>query len=119
MAVSLDSVLIYPSDIARSSSKIGKTQVSANGGRTFMQRVTISAVPIFKDEITLTFKGVTAAVRAQIEALSNVATTMTFVDDTGVGYSVQCEDGAYQQNISVIARDGTLRYDCTLKLFEA
>lgn len=117
--LSLNGTNIYPSDVSRTSSKIGVTSVTANGGRTFIHRTTIVGVPIFKDEIDLTFNGVTAAIRAQLEALANVATTMTFVDDTGASYTVQCEDGAYQQNISVIAIDGTLRYDVSLKLFES
>jgi len=118
MAVTLNGTTIYPSDVAMQESKIGKTQINANGGRTFIHR-TSGGSPIYKRQWDLSFDTITEARRAALRTLSRVTTTMTFVDDTGASSTVQTEDGAYSQSVAFIALDGSLYYNVSLTLYEA
>lgn len=119
MAITLNGTTIYPSDAPKKKSKIGKTQVSANGGRTLIHRTTSGGVPIFKSSWDLSFQMITEARRAVIEGLANVTTTMAYVDQHGTSYTVQTEEGAYSDSIALIALDGSLYYNVSLTLMEA
>jgi hypothetical protein len=117
--VTLNGTTIYPSDVALKDSKIGKTQVTANGGRTFIHRTTGGGTPIFKRQWDLSFDVITETRRAALRTLAHVTTTMAFVDDTGATSTVQTEENAYSQSIAFIALDGSLYYNVSLSLYEA
>jgi hypothetical protein len=120
MAMSLNGVLIYPSDAPKKKSKIGKLQTTANGGRTFIQRTTALGAPIHKSEWPLTWNDVPEATRAAIEALYNVTGNMTYVDQHGTNYTVICEENGYEDSVSTIAPDNvTLYYNVSLTILEA
>ena len=121
MAMSLNGVAIFPSDASKKKSKVGKSQVTANGGRTFIHRVNVSAVPIYKSAWDLQWDGVTETIRAQIEALANVATTMAYVDQHGTTYTVQTEEDAYSDSVTTIsgATGLALYYRVSLAIVEA
>lgn len=118
MAISLGGVTIYPSDAPKKKSKIGKVQVNANGGRTFIQRVTALGAAIFKSQWELEWNDVGETVRAQVETLANVTTSMTYVDQHGTSYTVQTEEEAYEDRVSYISGDGTLYYNVSLTICE-
>lgn len=118
--VTLNGTAIYPSNIEVTLSKIGKTQISANGGRIFLHR-TISGTPIYKNKWDLTFDGISEAQRATVRALAVTATTMPFVDELGVSRTVQTEEECYSAGVAAIAPPNglTLYYNVKLTLWEA
>jgi hypothetical protein len=118
MPITLNGTAIYPSDAPKKKTKIGKTQINANGGRLFIQRTTGGGTPIFKSSWDLKWDDVPEATRAAIETLANVTTSMTYVDQHGTSYTVQTEEDAYTDSVSTISSDGTLYYNVTLTIFE-
>lgn len=117
--ITLNGTNLFPTDAPKKKSKVGKTQVNANGGRVFLHRTTTGGTPIFKSQWELTWADATEAQRTAIEAFAHVVTTMVFVDQHGTSYTVQTEEDAYDDSVSIIAGDGSLYYRVTLTLKEA
>lgn len=117
-AIIANGVTLYASDVPVQITKIGVLLTAASGKRHWVQRMS-GATPLVKRSWSLPFNGITAARRAQVEAVANLNATFTFVDEMGVSRTCQCEESPYAHSISVIAADGTYRYDCTLDIFEA
>lgn len=118
--VTLNGTQIFPTNIQHTMVKIGKVQIAANGARTFLHRATSGGAPIFKNEWSLTFDGLTEARRAALKTLALLTTTMTFVNELGVSYTVQIEEDAYSAGIARVsgATGLTLYYSVTLHLWE-
>jgi hypothetical protein len=116
--ITLNSVAIYPSDAPKTKNKVGALQTTANGGRTWIQRVTGGGAAIYKSEWNLTWEGVSETIRAQVEALHDITVSMPYVDQHGTSYTVICADGSYDDSVSAISPDGTLHYDVSLKILE-
>jgi hypothetical protein len=112
---------IHPSDVKVKIQKIGKTQIAAAGGRTFLHRTTGGGAPIYKRGWDLTFNNVTDAVRSTLQDLAIIATTMPFVDVHGVSYTVQTEEDCYNESVAIISGGTalTLYFNITLTLWQA
>jgi hypothetical protein len=117
MAVTLNSVAVYPSDIQLTTRKIGVSLVMASGARVWVDRLD-GVDPIAKRQWELTWDGATAAVRTIVAAAFALSAPFAFVDQYGGSYTVQCEDDGYQESVNLIAGDGTLYYDLSLTVFE-
>lgn len=115
----LNGFALYPSDEQRTIRKIGKVQVSANGARTFLHR-TVGGSPVFKSEFSLTFNGVTEAVRATLQTLALNPADLAFYDQHGGLFTVHFEEDAYKDGVAHIsgATGLTLYYGVQLTLFE-
>lgn len=114
----LNGVTIYPTDAPKAKTKVGRMQETANGGKNFIHRITAVGTPIYKSTFVLDFKNITEARRAALEALYNVATNVTYVDQHGTSYTVVCPDDGYSDSIALIQPDGTLYYNVSLSLIE-
>lgn len=107
-----------PSKIDLTIQKIGKTMVSANGGRTFVAR-TSGGVPIRKRTWTLSWEHGSTVDRNAVRALLAVATTFTYADEEGTSYTVHVEeDDAYTHAPSFTKADNSLLYDLSITLKE-
>lgn len=117
MAVTLNSLNVYPSDIQLTTRKIGVLLVMASGARVWVNRLS-GATPIMKRQWELTWDGTTAAERTTVAAVFDYAVPFAFVDQYGESYTVQCEEDGYSESVALIAGDGTLYYDLSLTLLE-
>lgn len=118
MPITLNGIAIYPDEAPKTKRKIGAMQETANGGRTWLQRTTAGGAAIHKSEWKLKWNHATEVIRAQVEALYNVATTMTYVDQHGTNYTVVCGDDPYEDGISIIYDNTTNYYSVSLTIFE-
>lgn len=117
MAIVLNSVTFYPSDVALERSKIGVTLTAANGTRRFVHRLS-GATRIYKNVWEISWQTVSTSVRTAVLAVYAVTSTFVFTDQFGASWAVQCEDGGYTETVSLIAGNGDLYYDITLKVFQ-
>lgn len=117
MAVTLNSLPVFPSDIQLETTKIGVSLVAANGTRRFAHRLS-GATPIYKRTWKLLWDSASAAERTTVVAVYAYTVSFSFVDQYGGAWTVQCEDGGYSESVAFVAKGGTLYYDLGLTLLQ-
>jgi hypothetical protein len=116
--VSLNSIHLTPSAKDKTGTKIGRSVVNANGGRTWVQRLDSGSVAIHKRSWDLKFENVIEANRTAVENLFLLAATVPFVDENGNSYTVQCEADGYNDSFSFRSAAGDLYYTVSIKVFQ-
>lgn len=116
--VTLNGVALSLVDIAKKKRKSGVTLLADDGTRHYVQRVTSGGAAIIKHEWELSTEGVSNTMRAAIEAIANLSSTMVFVDENGANYTVQCESESYQHSVAFIDGAGIAYYTVRLTIYE-
>jgi hypothetical protein len=112
-SVTLNGGTFCPSDIRKTKRKAGAELPAADGTLNIMLR----GAP--KHDWELIWDDITTATRASVEAIADLATSFTFVDQHGVSRTVACPiDQPYDDGIGIIAAGSptTLYYNVTLRL---
>ena len=108
-----------PTGLTRKETKIGAALVAASGKRTWVQRVDGASAPIRKREWEVTWDKGNLTTRNALRTLHALATTWTFVDQDGSSYTVQTEEGDYQEDYVTTDKAGNLYYSLKLTVREA
>lgn len=114
--ISLNGTTFYPSDIQQQIYRIGVLLESANGDRTWVQRLDGSSNPIRKREWAISWDDVGETVRAAVETIVLLGTTFAFVDVHSVSRTVQCEADDYKESVSYIDGTGAPLYTVNLTI---
>jgi hypothetical protein len=102
-----------PSSFRMTDTKIGRTVVNANGGRTFVAR------SVQKRTWSIGWALANDTTRAALRTLAELATTFPFVDQLGVSRSCQVEADDYSEEWLMSDTANVAWYACTLTIREA
>lgn len=117
MAIVLNSVTFYPSDVQLERTKIGVTLVAASGARRFVHRLS-GVTRIYKNVWDVSWQAVPVATRTAVLAVYAITSAFVFTDQYGGSHAVQCEAEGYTERVNFVAHNGDLYYDLSLKLWQ-
>lgn len=102
------------SSIKLDGEKVGEELRADSGKRNWVHRSN-------KRVWDISFQGVTESIRSALYAVWTLTTTFTFIDVTGVSYTVQMQSDSYKQSTDADHYDpgaDTLRWDVDIRLYE-
>jgi hypothetical protein len=108
-AITLNGTTFYASNIRHRRLRFGRELEASDGTFNLMLRGS-------KHEWEIPFDDVDATARTNLEAISALTTSFTFVDERGASYTVACPLDAYDDVVSIIKDNTTLYYNVTLKI---
>lgn len=102
-----------PSTFEMTDTKIGKVQINANGGRTFIAR------SVQKRTWTIGWPLVNETTRAALRTLAELNTTFSFTDQLGVARTCQVENDDYSEEWVMSDVANVAWYACKITIREA
>lgn len=107
-----------PNGLTYKETKVGSAQVRDNGSRVWVQRLDGSNNPIIKGEWTISWEKANETTRAALRTIDRLTAPWTFVDQLGVGHSVQTEPGDYEEDYAQTDLASNLYYQIKLTIRE-
>lgn len=109
--ISLNSVVLTPTDIQEDIDRIGDEIQAANGTRRFAFRAN-------KRQWKIAWRRVLASVRTSVRGIYALTSVFTYIDEDGNSFTVYCPPGGFTSKISAISPGVTLYYDIDLTIKE-
>ncbi len=101
-----------PISIQEAIKKIGTLIIGLDGTRNWMHRGV-------KSGWAIRWEDAPEATRAAIKTIFLLTSTFTYRDETGIAYTVQCDEDDFTSETGTIAPDGTVYYSITLQIWQA